>query len=97
MGDNIMSLPRISSYGDYSSDNYGVNSLRVDFNGFTLFYSYKTIIAYRDNDDGFVMRKNDWSVVTGKHMNWLDDNKKSRLDGELFESKLQEMLNRHIK
>jgi len=63
-----MSLPNISSYGDYSSDNYGVNTLRVKLVNITLYYSYKTIVAYEDAKDGLVVRKNDWSTTTGKHL-----------------------------
>jgi hypothetical protein len=89
-------LPRISSYGQYDSDNYGVNSLQVQFDSFTLFYSYQTIIAYKDNQDGFVMCKNSWGTTTGKHMNWLDEDHSKRIDGNLFEQKLKDMLERHI-
>lgn len=80
-----MNLPIISSYGDYDSDNYGVNSLKVSFEEFDLYYSYKTIIAYCDANDGFVMCKNDWNTTTGKHMNWLDDDHSKRLPSQEFE------------
>jgi hypothetical protein len=42
------------------------------------------------------MCKNDWGPTTGKHMNFLDEDKKSRLDSAVFEQKLQDMLARHI-
>jgi len=88
-------LPRIWNYGQYDSDNYGAHSLAVAFDVFTLYYSYDTIIAYKDRDDGFVMRENIWNTTTGKHMNWLDDNHKNRITGAEFEVKLQAMLERH--
>lgn len=92
-----MDLPKISSYGQYSSENYGVNSLEVKFDTFTLYYSYDTIIAFKDYEDGLVVRKNDWSTTTGKHLNWLDGgDKKSRLDSTQFNEKLQAFLERHI-
>jgi len=89
-------LPSISSYGNYSNGNYGINTLCVSFDGFRLFYSYKTIVAYSDPVDGLVVRQNDWRTTTGKHLNWIDDgDKKSRLPGEEFQAKLQAMLARH--
>jgi hypothetical protein len=90
-----MQLPRITNYGEYSSDNYGVNSLRVEMPTFTVWYSYKTIVAYHDKDDGFVIRKNDWDTTTGKHLNWIDPDKSLRIDGRLFEQKLEAMIERH--
>jgi len=90
-----MSLPNISSYGDYSSDNYGVNTLRVKLVNITLYYSYKTIVAYEDAKDGLVVRKNDWSTTTGKHLNWIDDDHKTRIEGEVFQKMLAEACTRH--
>ena len=90
-------LPRITSYGRYSNDNYGVNSLRVVLKTLILYYSYETIIAYEDNQDGLIVHQNVWGVTTGKHLNWIDSgNKKSRLDGCKFDEMLQATLNRHI-
>jgi hypothetical protein len=91
----MTTIPKISGYGDYSSENYGLNSLKVVFENFTLFYSYATIIAYRDGDDGLVIRENDWNPTTGKHLNWINYDKSIRIDGDLFEQKLKDMLNRH--
>lgn len=89
-------LPTIRSYGDYSSSNYGVNSLRVDFNTISLFYSYDTIIAFIDDNGNRKVIKNYWSTTTGKHLNWIDDgDKKSRLDKEEFGLALQELLTKH--
>lgn len=92
-----MKLPEISSYGKYSSDNYGVNSLKVTFNNFTLYYSYDTIVAYDDIDDGLVCSENVWTVTTGKHLNWIEPDKKKRVKYGVFEVKLREMLERRTK
>jgi len=85
------------TYGKYSSDNYGVNALRLDIGDISLWFSYKTVIAFRDGFNGeIVVSENKWSVVTGKHLNFIDGgNKKSRLNRIEFESKLSEMLARH--
>ena len=90
-------LPDVSSYGKYSSDNYGVNALRVNLGTITLYYSYQTIVAYRDIQDGLVVHVNDWGTTTGKHLNWLDDgDKKYRLMRNEFEKMLKAALDRHI-
>ena len=94
---NKNDLPSISSYGDYSSDNYGVNSLAIRLGTITLYYSYKTIVAYRDYQDGLIVHENDWRTTTGKHLNWLDGgDKKSRLNDTDFQIKLECALNRHV-
>lgn len=91
-----MEIPQVSSYGDYSSDNYGVHTLQIKFSTFTLYYSYQTIVAYRDEQDGLVCTENDWGVTTGKHLNWIQPNHKKRVSSDEFDFKLQEMLKRHI-
>ena len=90
-------LPIIESYGQYSSENYGVNTLVVRINNLTLFYSYRTIVAYQDAEDGKAVCENEWGVTTGKHLNWIDGgNKKNRLDYDTFQEKLHKALERHI-
>lgn len=89
-----MQLPKISSYYPYSSGNYGANSLRLEFDKLTLYFSYETVIAFREGGE-LTIRKNDWSSTTGKHLNEINDNKKLRIDGEVFEQKLKEVLEKH--
>lgn len=84
-------LPTIKSYGDYKSGNYGAHSLRVDIGTLSLYFSYETVIAFQDAS-GLVVRQNDWSTTTGKHLNWIDGGgtieKKKRLKSEDFEAQL---------
>jgi hypothetical protein len=90
-------LPKISNYGQYSSDNYGAHTLKVNLGAITLYYSYETIIAYSDNQDGLIVRENDWSTTTGKHLNWIDGgDKKNRKPASVFNELLQSALTRHI-
>jgi hypothetical protein len=85
-------MPRISGYGQYSSDNYGVNCLKVQFDKLTLWYSYETVIAFRA-DGETVVSENYWQTTTGKHLNWIDNgDKKSRLSRPEFEKQLTEDL-----
>lgn len=87
-----MKLPTISSYGQYSSSNYGAHCLRIDFGPVTVWYSYTTPVAFHVHGQPRVVHKNDWSTVTGKHLNWIDGGrenpsaKKRRVDGETFEN-----------
>jgi hypothetical protein len=85
----------VSGYGDYSSDNYGVNCLRLQIGGLTLYLSYKTVIAFHTIETGKVIRKNDWSTTTGKHLNWINADKKRRISGDVFENQLNEVLNKY--
>lgn len=89
-----MKLPTIKSYYPYSSDNYGANSLVHDFENLSLYYSYNTCIAYRENGE-LVIRENEWSTTTGKHLNAICSDKSIRIDGTEFETKLAEVLKKH--
>lgn len=90
-------LPKIRNYGQYSSDNYGVNSLMVDLGEIDLYYSYETIVAYRDAQEGLVCCENVWGVTTGKHLNWIQSDKKSRVKRNEFDKMLADALARHIR
>lgn len=88
-------LPKIRNYGQYNNDNYGKHSLLVDLGELELWYSYETIVAFRD-DTGLKVSENVWGVTTGKHLNWIDPNKKKRVKNTEFETLLKEALERHI-
>jgi len=88
-------LPTIGSYGNYSNDNYGLNTMKVSVPGLTLYYSYETIVAFYTWDTGLVVCENVWSVTTGKHLNWIDGgDKKGRLPVEEFDKQLEETMAR---
>lgn len=81
-----MGLPRISNYGRYSSDNYGAHCLKVDMGPVTLWFSYKTCVAFHVDGHPMVVRENEWRPTTGKYLNWIDGGRKSdRVDSETFE------------
>lgn len=89
-------LPKISNYGNYSSENYGAHSRKVELANIILYYSYETIVAYSDAQDGLTVSKNVWGVTTGKHLNWIDGgDKKSRKENAEFESMLKIACERH--
>lgn len=87
-------LPTVNNYMGrrYSSDNYGAHSLEVDLGLLCLYYSYKTVVAFRYKGK-LTVRVNDWSTTTGKHLNEIDGgDKKSRIEGEKFEKQLAQVL-----
>lgn len=94
--ENILSV-RKWNYGNYSSDNYGANSIAVKMGTRTVYYSYDTVVAFMGtNSRGEYLDctcENCWGTTTGKHLNWLDGgNKKERLSREEFLKQLQEFL-----
>jgi hypothetical protein len=86
----------IRNYGDYSSNNYGAHSLEVTIGDLRLWFSYDTVIAFHVPGQSRMVRQNDWSSTTGKHLNWIDDgDKKARLPSEEFEKELNATLKKH--
>lgn len=86
-------LPSISSYGNYSSSNYGAHCLRVDLAQITVWFSYKTPIAFRVNGHERVVRENTWGPTTGKHLNAIDDgDKRNRVSAEKFKQLWEEQI-----
>ena len=87
-----MSLPKIENYGNYSSNNYGKHCLKVTMGRLTVWFSYNTPVAYQADPGPIVIRQNDWSTTTGRHLNWIDggskEAKKARIPGKQFESQL---------
>lgn len=46
MKNNILAVKKWN-YGNYSSDNYGANSMAIQMGNRTVYYSYDTVIAKR--------------------------------------------------
>lgn len=79
------------NYGNYSSDNYGAHTLAFeDANGNEYWFSYETLVAFRINGE-FHISKNYWGTTTGKHLNWINDNKKIREDEETFNANYERL------
>ena len=84
-------LPSFSSHGNYASSNYGAHCLAFSTPKGTVYFSYKTPVAFETIQTGLRVRVNDWSTTTGKHLNAIDGgNKKARISGEQFERELAE-------
>ncbi len=92
--ENINRIITIGNYGNYKNDNYG-SSRFVTLGNLTLYFSYKTIVAF---EDGFktIVRVNDWGNTTGRHLNCIDNgNKADRVVSEKFEELLKMVLIKH--
>ena len=86
-----MTEPNYYNYGNYSSDNYGTNTLCfTDNNNNHYWYSYKTLVAFRINGE-FHIIKNYWSTTTGKHLNWINRDKTIREDSDTFDANLRRL------
>ena len=85
-------LPKFRSYGDYSSNNYGVNSLVFETPKMSIYFSYKTPVAFETAQTGLVIRENAWGPTTGRHLNWIDSDKSKRISGNEFEKRLAEAM-----
>jgi hypothetical protein len=86
-------LPSFQTYGNYSSDNYGAHALQFFMPRITLWFSYKTVVAFRTIGGGLRVSENCWGPTTGKHLNAIDGgNKKSRLPRDKFEEELASAL-----
>ena len=86
----------IESYGDYSNSNYGTHTMKVTLeNGDLLYYSYRTLIAFTHNHKLYIC-ENIWGSTTGKHLNFINRDKKIRLNALEFEA-LFEKFHNHIR
>lgn len=87
---NIKDL-NVESYGKNRDNNYGVNSLMVELEDITLYYSYNTIIGLHSYKLGLkIVSSNVWSHTTGKHINTL----KGRGFKEIKNKEFKEIINK---
>lgn len=90
--DNILEVKKWN-YGEYSSSNYGANSIAIQLGSRIIYYSYDTVVAfsgYNSNGDYFnCISENCWGATTGKHLNFINSDKSKRLSRSEFEKKLK--------
>jgi hypothetical protein len=65
------------------------NFCRVSANGCYFWFSYETLVAYQIRGQLFCS-ENQWSVITGKHLNEIEPDKTKRIKAELFNLVLEE-------
>ena len=65
----------------------------VHLDDYSVAFSYETAIGFIQlHDIHWTVRENDWSNTTGKHLNWLNDDKASRISGSKFEELLSKLV-----
>ncbi len=77
----------IWNYGNNTSSN----TKAVRMGALTLYWSYKTIVAFAVSGR-IVVCENVWSRTTGKHLNFIDSNKANRLPVGEFNELLDRVL-----
>jgi hypothetical protein len=80
------SLPTFSTY---CPNTTAANALVFDLgNGFRVWYSYKTPVAFSTGNGRILVRENEWGPTTGKHLNAIDRGEGGRVPGAEFEELL---------
>ena len=66
------------------------NFTKLSVGDLWIWFSYTTPVAYRVLGEKRVVRVNDWSNTTGKHLNEIDNgDKQSRIPGAEFKARLK--------
>lgn len=60
----------------------------------TLGFSYSTIVGYQEGWGDWVVTVNYWGPTTGKHLNYLNEDKEARVEDALFMAGLKAALKR---
>lgn len=68
------------------------NFTRIDINDTEFYFSYDTIVAFRNRQGQLRCIKNYWSTTTGKHLNYICPNHSARLEKDQFQAELDELL-----
>jgi hypothetical protein len=88
--DRVMKLP---SWFVYCDNTTAVNAMAFDLGPLTVWFSYRTPVAFQKGHADRVVRRNEWGPTTGKHLNAIDGgNKADRVDGDTFGRLLNEAL-----
>ena len=64
-------------------ENIRANFNRLSTKDIDVYFSYETPIAFTANNLTHI-RENDWGPTTGRHLNYINDDKKCRIEGEKF-------------
>ena len=90
-------MKHLPSFETYCENTTPANALVFYMDGITVWFSYKTPVAFRIIGNGNVakriVRVNTWGPTTGKHLNAIDGGAKDdRIPGDAFEAQLQKAL-----
>ena len=87
-----MGLPEFGTYGHYATFNGSGHCLYFELGPIRLYYSYKTVVAFYTTHSGLVISENLWGSTTGKHLNWINEDKSNRIPRKEFEASLEDTL-----
>ena len=73
--------------------NIASNFHELEIKDITLWFSYKTVVGFRAPKTGFVCIENYWGPTTGKHLNYIQPDKKKRVSSDKFNEMLEAILN----
>lgn len=62
----------------------------------SIAFSYETPIAYSTAGTGWQVTDRSWSKTTGKHLNYMEDDKKKRIPNEEWEEGFMLALGRRV-
>lgn len=71
------------------------NNIMVTVGSLSLWFSYNTVIAFQETGKPKVIRQNEWSTTTGKHLNAIDPDHSKRISGEAFQKQLDKVMKSH--
>lgn len=94
----MYAIPSFHSYGKYRGEGYGLHTLCFEmpgsFGNAKVWFSYKTIVAFRTSETGLVVSENCWGPTTSKHLNWIDGGNAAK---RLPRDKFKELLKKHFR
>ncbi len=70
------------------------NFTEVAIGDLTMYFSYRTCIAFAVPGQGLVARVNDWGRTTGRHLAKVGVDKGDRIPGVEFEARLRAITDR---
>lgn len=85
-----MTLPKIATFKQTSSS--WLDATYVEFGPLTIWFSYRTPIAFQIDGEPCVISRNYWGNGTGAHLNLIDPDKSKRVSLEEFEGRLSEVV-----
>jgi hypothetical protein len=67
------------------------NFHRVVINDYQLWFSYETIVAYRDKQNNLYCCENIWSIATEKHLKQIEPDPFKRISVDLFRKIIEDI------
>lgn len=84
---------KLPSWETYCDNTTAANALVFYMDEATVWFSYKTPVAFKPLGGSLTVRRNEWGPTTGKHLNAIDggsrEARKARVGGDEFEALLR--------